>query len=112
MIVDVTEYYQLRCNDGINWQVYYFKHIDPKKGRRPKNVDAEMNEKEQKWVPLPSYHRSVESGVKWILLNLPKDQKYKKEKVTLKGFLTELNKIVKDAEAFARKVGEANADDR
>ena len=101
MIIDVIENYQLRCTDGMNWQVYYFKHIDQEKAkRRRKNVEAEMKEMDQKWVPLPSYHRSVESGVKWILLNMPKNDKYRKNKMTLKSFLVELDNIVKDFHAL------------
>lgn len=94
MIVDVVDGFQVRCVDKMNWQVYELKHID------------NDSVTEEKWVPLASYHRSVEDAVTWIAGYIPK-KKYKGFKTTLDGFLKEMDDISNKIEKSARKLGKA-----
>ena len=94
MTIDVVDGFQVRCVDKMNWQVYELKRIDD---------NGVMKEK---WMPLPSYHRSVEDAVIWIAGYIPKE-KYKGFKTTLDGFLKEMDGISNKIEKSARKLGKA-----
>lgn len=85
-IVEVTDIYQLRCSDRMNWQVFKLK------GVKKRGEDGKASGKvEKQWVGLPSFHGTVSSGVMWILKDMSKSSK--KDKVTLNEFLEEMNKV-------------------
>ena len=101
MIVDVIDGFQVRCVDKMNWQVY--QRCQVKKRNDDKSYSGIT---EEEWVPLASYHRSLEDAVVWIASYIPKN-KYKGFKMTLDGFLKEMEDISNKIEKSARKMGKA-----
>ena len=91
MIIEVTDEYELRCTDGINWQVFKFKE------RKTRGEDRKYTgESEKQWVALPSYHGSIESGVSWIINDMPKKKTLNQRKT--------LEQYIKDMKTLERRI--------
>lgn len=102
MIVDVTKNYQLRCIDGLNWQVYQYREVEIRENKKP------TGKKKMEWVPLQSYHGTVESGVKSIAKNYLKGDEFKNDRVSLKEFISSLEKVKREIGKYAKSIGVSN----
>ena len=104
MIIEVTDGYELRCIDGMNWQVFHLKSVEKKDESRKKTGVFE-----EQWVGLPSYHGSISAGIDWIINHMPKNAKNREERKNLQQFLADLKKITGKLERLAKKMeGAAN----
>lgn len=96
MDIRITDKYELRRVDAMNWQLYKLKKLEG--GKRKGEVD---------WVPLQCFPRDVPQAVRWIAENAPRaDWAYCK--VDLDDFLAEMEKLEQSmgrhARAFARSI--------
>ena len=93
--IRVLEDYELRGMDELNLRVWRFKVIE--NGKRKGETD---------WMPLESYHSSIESGVKWIAAHAERTLS-KTETMTLKDAIAALERIDESIARHARKFGKA-----
>lgn len=107
MIVQVTDDYQVRCADKMNWQVYELCTV------KKRGEDGSYSGKtEKQWIGLASYHRSVKGAVIWIGNRIAKSDKYNNVKTDLKGFVKEMDAIADRIERAADKYEVETIDDK
>lgn len=106
MIIEVLNgLYELRSSDGMNWQVFEWREIE----RREKG-NKRTGQVDHGWVGLPSYHGTVESGIKWIADYIPKSPKNRGRRATLEQFLDDYGKIKTGITKAANKMAKAVKD--
>lgn len=88
MIIEVLDGYELRCTDGMNWQVFQLRQRE-KRGSDKKRTGIY----EEEWVGLPSFHGTVDAGICWIVDNVPKSAKNREARKSLSAYLEDLKKI-------------------
>ena len=104
MNIRVTDDYELRpTSNGLDWQVHERRTL-----RKSNNPKVRSREGETEWVALESYHRDVESALKWIMKHMPRNQ-YKAVEADLAGAIDELRRISKEIERNAKRFEKAMA---
>ena len=62
MNIRLTENYELRRMDSLNWRMFEHKLVEKKDGARGRKT----GEKRMEWVGLECYPRDIESAIRWI----------------------------------------------
>lgn len=91
MDIRITDTYELRRVDSMNWQLYKLKELEG--GKRKGEVD---------WVPLQCYPHDAAQAVRWIVENAPKADLADCE-TDLRGFLAEMAKLEQSIKRHARE---------
>lgn len=65
MNIRLTDNYELRRVDTLNWRLYEYKAVKKKDGSRGKRTGEVQHE----WVALDCFPRTVDSACAWILEN-------------------------------------------
>lgn len=95
MNIKITDKYELRRVDSLNWQLYKFKKLEG--GKRKGEVD---------WVPLQCFPRNVEQAVRWIVENAPRAD-WEDCETDLRGFLDEMENLEESIKSHAKAFQEA-----
>lgn len=95
MNIRITDKYELRRVDAMNWQLYKLKELES--GKRKGEVD---------WVPLQCYPSDVAQAVRWIAEYAPKAD-WADCEADLRGFLEEMEKLEQSMKRHARTFARA-----
>lgn len=87
--IRVTDTYEIRRCDSLNWQVWRYKEAEKGKSKG-----------EMEWVRLPSFHGSVRSALQWIANNAMREERADVD-VDLEGAIEALRGIERDIAAHA-----------
>lgn len=104
MNIRLTENYELRRVDSLNWRMFEHKLVEKKDGARGRKT----GEKRMEWVGLECYPRDIESAIRWILQYAPK-KNWADGETDLRGALDSLREIERDMAAHAAEFGKAVA---
>lgn len=94
MRIRVTDEYELRDSDALNWQVFEYREITKKDGSVVKE-----------WTPRAAYFSRLSGALDWIIQQLPR----KRENgtlVTLQDALKDIRKMAKEVKKYAEKFEE------
>ena len=95
MNIRVTEEYEIRAADNLNWQIYEYKEVAKKDGT-----------KEMEWRPVQAYFRGLQSAFRWILDSLSKKRK-NGAVPSLQDALRAIRGMVSEVEECAERVEKA-----
>lgn len=107
MNIRLTDNYELRRMDALNWRLYEYKPV--KKLDKPARLGGKRTgEVAMEWVALECYPRDIEHAIRWIFEYAPK-RNWANAECDLRGAIEELRAVERDMAAHAREFEKAVA---